>query len=145
VKDVRVSFDVDKSRTWALANMPRSCWRWLRNAGGSFAPGESPGTLTVGSLALLPLSVVEIDRRRERRLRPSVLIRLLSAAQQRPPRFRAEQFLETLASGYESVVARLGKKSDAVVRLTDIWSVRPCCRDRERSTRDLSSRVTSFA
>jgi hypothetical protein len=35
-------------------------------------------------------SVVEIDRRRERRLRPSVLIGLLAAAQQRPPRFRAE-------------------------------------------------------
>ena len=66
---------------------------------------------------------VEIDRRRERRLRPSVLTRLLSAAQQRPPRFRAEQFLESLANGYELVVARMGKKPDAVMRLTDIWSV----------------------
>lgn len=68
-------------------------------------------------------SVVEIDRRRERRLRPSVLIGLLAATQQRPPRFRAGQFLESLATGYELVVARQGKKPDAVVRLTDIWSV----------------------
>ena len=68
-------------------------------------------------------AAVEIDRRRERRLRPSVLLSLLAAVQQRPARFRAEQFLESLASGYELVVAQSGKKADAVVRLTDIWSV----------------------
>jgi hypothetical protein len=68
-------------------------------------------------------SVIEIDRRRERRLRPSVLVALLAAAQQRPPRFRAEQFLESLASGYDLVVARAGKKPDAVARLVDIWAV----------------------
>jgi len=68
-------------------------------------------------------ALVEIDRRRERRLRPSTLIGLLSAAQQRPPRFRAAQFLESLATGYEHVVARLDKKPDAVVRLVDIWAM----------------------
>jgi hypothetical protein len=68
-------------------------------------------------------SLVEIDRRRERRLRPSVLIGLLAAAQQRPPRFRAEQFLESMARGYELVVGNEGKKPAAVVRLVDIWSV----------------------
>jgi hypothetical protein len=68
-------------------------------------------------------AVIEVDRRRERRLRPSVLVGLLAAAQQRPPRFRADQFLESLAGGYELVVARDGKKPDAVVRLTDIWTV----------------------
>jgi len=67
-------------------------------------------------------SVIEIDRRRERRLRPSVVVGLLAAAQQRPPRFRAEQFLESLAGGYELVIARAGKNPDAVARLTDIWS-----------------------
>lgn len=39
------------------------------------------------------------------------------------PRFRADQFLESLAGGYELVVARDDKKPDAVVRLTDIWTV----------------------
>lgn len=68
-------------------------------------------------------AVVEIDRRRERRLRPSILLGLLAAVQQRPARFRADQFLESLAGGYEHVVARADKKSDAVVRLTDIWTV----------------------
>jgi hypothetical protein len=68
-------------------------------------------------------TAVEIDRQRERRLRPSVLLGLLAAKQQRPPKFRAEQFLESLASGYDLVVAQAGKKADAVVRLQDIWDV----------------------
>jgi hypothetical protein len=67
-------------------------------------------------------SVIEIDRRRERRLRPSVVIGLLAAAQQRPPRFRPEPFLESLASGYQLVVARAESRPDAVARLTDIWA-----------------------
>jgi hypothetical protein len=68
-------------------------------------------------------AAIEIDRRRERRLRPSVLLDLLAAVQQRPARFRADQFLQSLASGYDLVAAQGGKKPDAVVRLTDIWSV----------------------
>jgi hypothetical protein len=67
-------------------------------------------------------SVIEIDRRRERRLRPSVVIGLLAAAQQRPPRFRPEPFLDSVVSGYELVAGRDGKRPDAVVRLTDIWA-----------------------
>ena len=52
-----------------------------------------------------------------------MLVGLLAAAQQRPPKFRAEQFLESLASGYELVVARAGKEAGAVARLVDIWAV----------------------
>jgi hypothetical protein len=68
-------------------------------------------------------TAVEIDRRRERRLRPSVLVGLLAARQARPPKFRSEPFLESLADGYDLVVARSGKKPDAVVRLYDVWSL----------------------
>ncbi len=68
-------------------------------------------------------TAVEIDRRRERRLRPSVLVGLLAARQAKPPKFRPEPFLESLAQGYDLLVARTGKKPDAVVRLYDIWSV----------------------
>ena len=67
--------------------------------------------------------MIEVDRRRERRLRPSVLIALLAATQQRPPRFRADQFLESVVGGYDLVVARAAKKSDTVARLADIWAV----------------------
>jgi hypothetical protein len=68
-------------------------------------------------------SVVEIDRKRERRLRPSVLLALLAAVQEKPGRFGAEQLLESIASGYDLVVAKGGKKPDAVVQLLDIWKV----------------------
>jgi hypothetical protein len=66
---------------------------------------------------------VEIDRKRERRLRPSVLVGALAAAQGRAPRFKPEPFLDSLRTGYELVVAGSQKKPDAVVRLVDIWSV----------------------
>jgi hypothetical protein len=66
-------------------------------------------------------AAVEIDRRRERRLRPSVLVDLLAAAQARPPRFRAEPFLESLEAGYDLTRARDGRPEGAVVRLVDVW------------------------
>jgi hypothetical protein len=68
-------------------------------------------------------SAVEVDRRRERRIRPSVLIGLLAARQQRPPKFRYDQFLESLARGYDLVVALARKKPGTIVRLVDIWAV----------------------
>jgi hypothetical protein len=67
--------------------------------------------------------VVEIDKVRERRIRPSVLVDLLAATQQRAPRFKAEAFLDSLRAGYELVVASEQKKADGVVRLVDVWSV----------------------
>lgn len=68
-------------------------------------------------------AAVEIDRRREKRLRPSVLLALLAKAQGRPPRFRPEPFLESLASGYDLVRSRKQHREGAVVRLVDIWGV----------------------
>ena len=68
-------------------------------------------------------AAVEIDKVRERRLRPSVLIKLLASAQGRGPRFKAEAFLDSLRSAYDLVIGREQKKPDAVVRLVDVWSV----------------------
>lgn len=72
---------------------------------------------------LPPDAAVEIDRRRERRLRPSVLVALLAAAQKRPPRFRAEAFLESLEAAYDLVRAKHGKRDGVVIQLVDLWSV----------------------
>ena len=74
-------------------------------------------------LKLLPNdSAVEIDKVRERRLRPSVLVEQLARTQQKPLRFKVELFLDSLRSAYELVVASEGKKADGVVRLVDVWS-----------------------
>lgn len=68
-------------------------------------------------------AAVEIDRRREKRLRPSVLVGVLAATQARPPRFRAEPFLESLARGYDLVRSQDQQRDGAVVRLVDVWQV----------------------
>lgn len=68
-------------------------------------------------------AAIDIDKRREKRLRPSVLVKLLATAQGRPPRFRPEPFLESLASGYDFVRARDDDREGAVVKLTEIWGV----------------------
>jgi len=71
-------------------------------------------------LKLLPGDgALEIDRRREKRLRPSVVVGALAAAQQRPPRFKAETFLESLAGAY----ALLATDGTGVQRLVDVWDV----------------------
>jgi hypothetical protein len=71
-------------------------------------------------LRLLPGdAAVEIDRRREKRLRPSVVIDALAAAQLRPPRFNAEPFLRSLAGAY----ALLAQDGTGVQRLIDVWDV----------------------
>jgi hypothetical protein len=75
-------------------------------------------------LRILPAdAAVEIDKVREKRIRPSVLVDLLAAAQQRAPRSKTEAFLDSLRAGYELVVSGGEKKADGVVRLIDIWSV----------------------
>jgi hypothetical protein len=75
-------------------------------------------------LRVLPSdAAVEIDKVRERRLRPSVLVGLLARTQERPPRFKVEAFLDSLRAAYELLVAGEGKKADAVVQLVEIWRV----------------------
>ena len=68
-------------------------------------------------------AAVDVDRRREKRLRPSVLVSLLATAQSRPPRFRPEPFLESLASAYDLVRSQHDKRDGSVVRLVDVWGV----------------------
>ena len=68
-------------------------------------------------------AAIEIDKVRDRRLRPSVLVTMLARAQEKGARFKAEQFLDSLRSAYELRVAADGKRDDAVIRLVDIWTV----------------------
>jgi len=68
-------------------------------------------------------AAIEIDRKRQRSIRPTVVAEGLRAAQQRPVRFRAEQFLEALLRGYRLAAAEQGKESGATVRLVDVYRV----------------------
>ncbi len=68
-------------------------------------------------------TALEIDRRRERRLRPSVVVDLLARAQRAGPRFKPQPFLSSLVTAYDLVVAQQGKRAGAVVRLLDVYGV----------------------
>jgi hypothetical protein len=74
-------------------------------------------------LRVLPSdAAIEVDKVRERRLRPSALVTALARAQERGPRFKAETFLDSLRSAYELLVSGTDKRPDAVVRVVDVWS-----------------------
>lgn len=69
---------------------------------------------------------VLIDRTRERRLRPSVLVSHLKDVQRRPPRFRPEHFLESLFDAYSALVARRGKGlfgDGPVAKVLDVYDL----------------------
>ena len=73
-----------------------------------------------------PDRAVFVDRARERRIRPSVLVQHLRAVQRRPPRFRPEAFLEALFTAYGHLARRRG--DDEVVagqpeRLIDVYEL----------------------
>lgn len=75
---------------------------------------------------------VLIDKTRERRLRPSMLVAHLRDLQKRPARFRPEAFLEALYDAYTALVAsaaaKRGRTKDlfgagTVVRLVDVYDL----------------------
>jgi hypothetical protein len=67
-----------------------------------------------------------VDRGRERRLRPSVVVQHLRSLQDRPPRFRPETFLETLFKAYRTLVHSpdlADREAGPVERLTRIYEL----------------------
>jgi hypothetical protein len=69
---------------------------------------------------------VFVDRARERRVRPAVLVERLREVQRRPPRFRPEAFLDSLFRAYGYLVAKRGPDQlDAghTERLVDVYDL----------------------
>lgn len=62
---------------------------------------------------------VVVDKTKDRRVRPSVVVGHLVARQERPPKFKPEPFLETLAKTYDLVSSRPG----AAAKLADVYAV----------------------
>jgi hypothetical protein len=102
LQDVQASFDFDESAYLGSGEYAKELLALAADRGLAMFEEDDRLLCYPSIVRVVPGdALVEIDRRRERRLRPSTLIGLLSAAQQRPPRFRAAQFLESLATGYE--------------------------------------------
>lgn len=120
----RDSFDIDEAAYLASGEYAKELLAMAADRGVGLYEDDERLLCYPSIVRVIPGdAVVEIDRKRERRLRPSVLLSLLASVQQRPAKFRAEQLLESLAEAYDLVVAREGKKPDAVIRLIDIWDV----------------------
>ncbi|MHB8245334.1 MAG: hypothetical protein ACYDGN_08280 [Acidimicrobiales bacterium] len=66
---------------------------------------------------------VLIDKKKERGVRPSVVVEHLRKLQEREPRFKAETFIESLAVAYDYVVAAKHMRPGAPARLLDVYSV----------------------
>ncbi len=68
-------------------------------------------------------ATVLIDRHRERRIRPSVLVKALMALQGRPPKFKADMFLDALSTAYDAVLGQQGQRRGVTVKLVELYSV----------------------
>ena len=64
-----------------------------------------------------------VDKKKDRRIRPSVVVRHLAALQQRPPKFKPEAFIESLVPAYDYVVAAEGHRPGAAAKLVDVHRV----------------------
>jgi hypothetical protein len=66
---------------------------------------------------------LEMNRRLDRRIRPSVVVRRLRDLQAKPPRFASQRFLESLFRAYGYVVKERGRNLGATARLIDVYKV----------------------
>ncbi len=76
-----------------------------------------------------------VDKAKERRLRPSVLVAHLKELQNKPVRFKAEAFLECLFSAYSQLVAARGTDllgTGHVIKLRDVYRLLTLLPDQSR-------------
>ncbi|MHB1988648.1 MAG: hypothetical protein ACYCSF_11800 [Acidimicrobiales bacterium] len=66
---------------------------------------------------------VIIDKKKDRRVRPSVLLATLGDLQKKEPKFKPEAFIESLASAYDLVIASKSMRPGAPVKIVDVHSV----------------------
>ncbi len=120
----RSAYDIDESEWLASGAYTKELLAAATQAGLSMFEEDGRLLCYPSLVRVLPGDLsIEIDRRRERRLRPSVVVDLLGKAQRAGPRFRPDPFLASLASAYDLVVAKQGKAGGAVVKLVDVYAV----------------------
>lgn len=121
---LRAEYDVDESALLASGDYTKELIAAAEEAGVGVYEEDDRLLCYPSVIRLLPAELaLDIDRRRERRLRPSVLVGLLARAQGAGPKFRPEPLLESLSAAYDLVVAAQGKQPGAVVRLVDVHAV----------------------
>lgn len=120
----RAAYDVDESDLLASGAYTKELLAAAAEAGLSMFEEDGRLLCYPSLIRILPGDAsIEIDRRKDRRIRPSVVVERLSGAQQAGPRFKAEPFLASLAAASDLVVAKQGKDGGAVVKLEDVYKV----------------------
>lgn len=66
---------------------------------------------------------VLVDKKRDRRVRPSVLVKTLRGLQSKSPRFKPEGFLDALCRAYDMVLAKNAQRAGSVAKLVDVYEV----------------------
>lgn len=122
--DLRAGYDFDESDHLASGSFAKELLAAASDAGVAMFEEDDRLLCYPSLVRVLPTELaVEVDRKRDRRLRPSVLVASLARAQGAGPRFKSEPFFESLRAAYELVLAQRGKAPGAVVRLVEVYTV----------------------
>lgn len=124
VRDLRSAWTFDEATHFASGGFTKEV----------LALGEQEGLRAVESderILSFPVIVqisptdatVVIDKVRERRVRPSLVVRRLKTLQVAPPRFKPEPFLETLAAAYDLTVAARAQRAGTIQKVVDLYAV----------------------
>jgi hypothetical protein len=118
------AYDVDEADLLASGAYAKELLAVASEAGVAVFEEEDRLLCYPSIVRLLPGDLaLEIDRRKARGIRPSVVVDQLRRAQQAGPRFKPEPFLASLLEAYDLVRTRQGKAPGAVVRLLEVYRV----------------------
>lgn len=124
VEDAIRGYDIDETEWLGNGSYAKELLAVAAAAGVSMYEEDDRLLCYPSIVRVLPGDLaLEVDRRRVRGLRPTVVVAALQRAQNAGAKFKAAPFLASLAAGYDLVVARQGKQPGAVVRLVDVYAV----------------------
>lgn len=124
VAGARAGYDVDETELLDSGAYAKELLATASEAGVAMFEEDDRLLCYPSIVRVLPGDLaLEIDRRRVRGLRPSVVVAQLERGQNAAPRFKPAQFLASLLAAYDLELARQRKTSSAVVRLVDVYSV----------------------
>ncbi|MDN5860430.1 MAG: hypothetical protein L0H84_17630, partial [Pseudonocardia sp.] len=121
VESAAATYDVDETELLSSGAYAKELLATAEAAGVAMFEDDDRLLCYPSIVRVLPGdAALEIDRKRARGIRPSVVVEQLGRAQRAGPRFRAAPFLTSLVGAYDLVVAGQGKAAGAVVRLHDV-------------------------
>lgn len=121
--DAAASYSFDEVEHLASGAYARELLATAEQAGLGMVEDDDRLLCYPSLVRILPAdAALDVDRRRDRRIRPSVVVELLAAAQGRPLKGKPAALLESLVTVYELLAAR-ESRADPVLRLDALWQV----------------------